>query len=394
MKRIIFVVVITVLALVGFTFFTTHSVAKSQDREEEHEEEVDYADIPLTEKQVSAVDLRMDEVSKRSMDQVVEATGVLYLPAQNKGEVSSLMGGVVKNIYVKEGQTVSKGQIVASVENTDVMSLQREYYSIYKECEFAKAEMERQKTLSQSGAGVKKTLQQSTKDYQVAHASLTGIGRQLQQIGISTSAVAQGKFVTTFPLRTPISGVVSQIMSSLGSFADMQTPVMSIRDNQAVECNLNVFEKDLSKVKPGNRVCLSLTNQSGVSLSGEVYGMNQYFTDGTKSVAVHVRLHPTKGVKLFDGMYVTGKIATSAQLCQTLPSKAIVKTDGKQYIFALNGSPRKGKYSFSRHEVSTGVTDGRYTEVQLCKHIKEGQKIVTDNAFYLASLTGDHGEEE
>lgn len=49
------------------------------------------------------------------------------------------------------------------------------------------------------------------------------------------------------------------------------------------------FEKDLAKVKVGNRVTLSLTNQPGVKLSGTVYGMNQYFNDGSKSVAVHIK---------------------------------------------------------------------------------------------------------
>lgn len=88
------------------------------------------------------------------------------------GDVASLMGGIVKSIFVKEGQLVHRGQIVASVENTDVVSLQREYYSAAKECELAKADLERQLLLSKQGAGVKRTLQQTRKDYQVAHANL------------------------------------------------------------------------------------------------------------------------------------------------------------------------------------------------------------------------------
>ena len=71
-----------------------------------------------------------------------------------------------------------------------------------------------------------------------------------------------------------------------------------------------------------------------------------------------------------------------------------VNIEGKQYIFALNKQPRNGEYSFSRHEVTTGVSNDGYTEVSLCKHIQNGQKIVTDNAFYLASQIGDHGEED
>ena len=191
----------------------------------------------------------------------------------------------------------------------------------------------------------------------------------------------------------------------------MQTPLMKIRNTQAVECDLNIFEKDLAKVKVGNRVTLNLTNQPGVKLSGTVYGMNQYFNDNSKSVAVHVKLDAasvkshlhsssgnTHGGKLFAGMYVSGKIATGSQQCLALPSQAIVSQDGKQYVFALNGASSKGNYSFSRHEVTTGSSDGKYTEVKLCDHLLKGKnraavkKIVTENAYYLASLTGEHGE--
>ena len=411
MKRIILIVAVTAIAWAGFAFFAKQTGSEAHAHEEHEHEEVDFDHIPLTAKQVSTVDLKMCEAVEREMDATIDAKGSLVLRAQAMGDVASLMGGIVKSISVKEGQFVQKGQVVATVENTDVVSLQREYYSAAKECELARIDMERQKLLAKNGAGIKRTLQQAQKDYHVAHANMLGIGRQLAQMGISIAAVAKGRFTTAFPLRAPISGVVSEMTASLGSYADMQTPLMKIRNTQAVECDLNVFEKDLAKIKVGNRVTMSLTNQPGVKLSGTVYGMNQYFNDNSKSVAVHVKLDAasvksylhsssgnTHGGKLFAGMYVSGKIATGSQQCLALPSQAIVNTDGKQYVFALNGTPSKGNYSFSRHEVTTGASDGKYTEVKLCDHLLKGKdgaagkKIVTENAYYLASLTGEHGE--
>lgn len=392
-KRFILVAALTVITFVGFSFLSQSKAETSES--ENQEEEIDYQNIPLSEKQVKAVDLKMGEAQEREMDAMLHVNGSLVLRAQDMGNVSSLMGGIVKNVYVKEGQMVSRGQVVATIENTDVVTLQREYYTAYKESEMARLELDRQKTLASAGAGIKKTLQMSEKNYKVAQANLLGTGRQLQQMGISTKQVAKGKFTTVFPLRAPISGTVSDMQASLGSYADMQTPLMKIRNNHAVECDLNVFEKDIAKVKVGDQVLVSLTNQPGVNLSGRVYGMNQYLNKGTKSVAVHVKLDAKRGAKLFEGMYVSGQIATGRQLCITLPDKAIVSADGKQYVFALNQQHSKGgTYSFSRHEVTTGVSNNGYTEVALCKHLKKGQKIVTDNAFYLASLTGDHGEED
>lgn len=392
-KRFILVAALTVITFVGFSFLSQSKAETSES--ENQEEEIDFQNIPLSEKQVKAVDLKMGEAQEREMDAMLHVNGSLVLRAQDMGNVSSLMGGIVKNVYAKEGQMVSRGQVVATIENTDVVTLQREYYTAYKESEMARLELNRQKTLASAGAGIKKTLQMSEKNYKVALANLLGTGRQLQQMGISTKEVAKGKFTTVFPLRAPISGTVSDMQASLGSYADMQTPLMKIRNNHAVECDLNVFEKDIAKVKVGDQVLVSLTNQPGVNVSGRVYGMNQYLNKGTKSVAVHVKLDAKRGAKLFEGMYVSGQIATGRQLCMTLPDKAIVSADGKQYVFALNQQHSKGgTYSFSRHEVTTGVSNNGYTEVALCKHLKKGQKIVTDNAFYLASLTGDHGEED
>ena len=390
-KRILLVAAATLLAVGAFTYFQRPE-SDGHDHEE-HEESATFDDIPLTQQQVSTAELLMSEVQTRELDATLRVTGTLVLRPQSMADVSSLMGGVVRSILVSEGQRVSKGQVVATVENTGVVTLQREYFTALRESEAARAELTRQQTLAKAGAGVAKNLQQAETAARIADASLTGIGQQLRQMGISPKSVASGSFATVFPLRAPISGTVSRISASIGSYADMQSPLLAIRDNSAMECDLNVFEKDVAKVAVGDRVELLLANQPGRVLRGRVYGVNQYFNDAAKSVAVHVRLDASPRQGLIDGMYVSGTIATGRQKCRALPSQAIVSTEGKSYIFALNGKPRGGKYSFSRHEVTTGVTSDGFTEVDLCEHIRPDSRIVTDNVYYLASLTGEHADE-
>lgn len=390
-KRILLVAAATLLAVGAFTYFQRPE-SDGHDHEE-HEESDSFDDIPLTQQQVSTAELRMSEVQTRELDATLRVTGTLVLRPQSMADVSSLMGGVVRSILVSEGQRVSKGQVVATMENTSVVTLQREYFTALRESEAARAEFTRQQTLAKAGAGVAKNLQQAETAARIADASLTGIGQQLRQMGISPKSVASGSFATVFPLRAPISGTVSRISASIGSYADMQSPLLAIRDNSAMECDLNVFEKDVAKVAVGDRVELLLANQPGRVLRGRVYGVNQYFNDAAKSVAVHVRLDASPRQGLIDGMYVSGTIATGRQKCRALPSQAIVSTEGKSYIFALNGKPRGGKYSFSRHEVTTGVTSDGFTEVDLCEHIRPDSRIVTDNVYYLASLTGEHADE-
>ena len=387
-KRLLIIVVITVAAVLGFSKLA-NTPAEAHAHEEE--EQVDVDNIGVTLQQMKVADIRLGQVTRQPMNTSIPVNGQLTLRPQALGEVTSLMGGVVKRILVTDGQAVRKGQVVALIENTDIVAMQREYYSASRQSQFAQLEMERQQKLRKTGAGVERNLQQAEKDLRVAQANLAGLGRQLQQVGVSPSLVAKGRFVTTFPVHAPISGTVSSIGATLGSYVDMQTPLMQVRDNSALECDVNVFEKDLDKVKVGQSVQLSVTNQRGKRIAGTVYGINGYFNKGAKTVAVHVRLHDTARRGLVDGMYVDGVIVVGSREAETLPSTAIVRADGKSYIFALNGK-RTGGYSFSRHEVTTGSSMNGNTQVELCEHIRKGQEIVTDNAYYLASMTGEHGE--
>lgn len=392
-KNIIIILAIGVIAFMGVLFLNSNSTAP---KEEEHgEEEVDHSNIALEAEQLKSMKFGVGRMEEREMTELLTANGQLVLRAQNMAEVTSKVAGVVQKVFVVEGQKVGKGQVLATVENPEIVVLQREYYQACKEADFAKAEMERQQYLQSQGAGLGKNLQQAQANYRIAQAKEMGIARQLQQFGVSVSAVKEGKFTTSFPLVSPIAGTVSAITASLGSYADMQTPIMTIRNNDAVQCDLNVFERDLNKVKVGAKVWIALTNQEGAEVEGTVTGINDYFNEGSKSVAVHVKVNNPGTAKLFDGMYVTGRIAVGVERLLAVPTEAIVKEDGKAYVFVhkeKHALDTKMKHHFSRHEVKVGVESNGYTQVTPLDKFDRDLQIVTTNSFYLASMLGEHGE--
>ena len=83
-------------------------------------------------------------------------------------DVTSLVGGVVRKIYVTEGQQVKAGQVVAHIENTEIVGLQKDYLIAVKETSVTHQELLRQKTLASQKAGVEKTLQQASAAYEMA----------------------------------------------------------------------------------------------------------------------------------------------------------------------------------------------------------------------------------
>lgn len=361
----------------------------------EHEETESGHDevIELSEEQMKTVGIRIGSLEQKNLRNVVKVNGVLKVVPQDKAEVSSLVGGIVRRIMVTEGSWVSEGQVVAWIENTDIVELQKNYLTAVRQCQAARTDYERQKGLSAYGAGVKKALQQSYSAYQIARVEMNGLASQLRQLSVSPARVSKGKITTQIPVYAPISGVVNSIMASTGSFADMQKPLMQISNTSGIYSEMKVFEKDLYSIKNGQKVELRLTNHPAVRLQGVVSGINQAFDPQTRAVSVHVRLEGHEGTLLIPGMYVSGLIDTGRLKTPAIPDEAVVSVENIPYIFLLEKSGKedgKRMYYFKRIKVITGVSELGYTQVTPADPLPEKARVVTANAFYLASMIGEH----
>ena len=262
-----------------------------------------------TEKGEEEVDADADPAPDLSKTvNVVRVTGTLALDPQNRAEVSPIASGVVRRITTREGIRVRRGQVVAYIENTQIVELQRQYLTAVNELSAAKTELARQHTLMKQEAGVLKTLQQAESAYAIANAQVVGIGRQLSQLGVNPSSISAGKLTTLIPVTSPISGIVGKIKISMGSFVDISTSLMTVVNNVNLHCDLKVFEKDLPKVRIGQMVKLTLTNAPEVTFCAKIYDINSVFDNDSKSVTVHARIIDHPATKLLPDMFINGVI--------------------------------------------------------------------------------------
>jgi len=108
-------------------------------------EESSNKDIELTDEQMKAVGIELGKIELKNLSSVVKASGQLEVPPQNRADVTSLIGGVIRKINVLEGSHVNKGQIVAMIENPEFIKLQQEYLSILRGSTYTAQEFSRQK---------------------------------------------------------------------------------------------------------------------------------------------------------------------------------------------------------------------------------------------------------
>lgn len=377
--------------------FVACNAPKTESKKEEatevsHEES---NEVSVSEKQIKTVGIRLGKIEKRELNSVVRINGQMDLDPQKRAEVTTLVGGVIRDILVIEGNSVTAGQKLAYIENTEIVELQKNYLTTKKEALNAEQEYNRQKELSAQGAGIEKTLQLATANYEIAKARVIGLEKQLQQLAIEPKEIIKGNMVTKIPIKAPISGVINKINISIGSYVNIQSSLMNITDNSQMHCDVKVFEKDIDLVKTGQEVDLILTNQRGTTIKGVIYQINQSFENDTKAIIAHVNIINKKGLKLLPGMYVTGLINVGKQKNDAVPDDAIVGSEGKKYIFILENeeNSKEGKnYHFLKTEVLTGISELGYTQITPVTKLDPSVTIVSSNAFYIASMTAEHGE--
>lgn len=384
---------------------------------EHHEEKAGHSDgagkeVELNKAQFDASGIVLGTFETKNLSEVINANGYTKLPPQNQADVSVFMGGVVKSIKVIEGQKVSAGQVLATMESLEFARLQQDFLTSKSNLEFLTAEYARQKTLSDENVNARKTFERTQADHAMEAARYHSLQKQLAMMHLDSTGTAG----TTVPVLAPISGFVTDVNVKIGSRAESGSPLFSIVDNTKMHVDLLVYEKDLQKVKPGQKVRFVLTNQDNTEITGEIFSVGKAFENETKSVAVHADIKNEQQL-LIPGMYVNALIDIGSNPVNALPEEAVVKADGRAFIFVLEeesgaseaeeaGHDHEGghsheeeehdesgelagthgeTYHFQRVEVTTGTSQLGYVQVTSVQHLAPNAKLVLKGAYYIQS---------
>ena len=407
----------------GKTEVPTEDSIKPEAGHEEGEEHGEA--LELTEVQIKAMDITLGSIEFKNLSEVIKASGQLAVPPQRRADVNVLMGGVIRRIYPLEGQWVKKGQVVATIENTELAEVQEEYITAKNSFSYTAAELKRQQELDEANAGTKRKLQEAQANYNSENAKIVALERQLRQLGINPARISRGTIVTQMSVTAPISGTVGKISVNTGTYASPGNPLMEIIDNSQIHCDLMVYEKDLFRVNVGQTVRFLLANQNNREITGRIYGINKSFENEGKGIIAHARIENANTYGLIPGMYVTALIQTGSEQVTAVPIDAVVTSEGKSYIFVVDeegekeereknnkqaekvekvekeGSGKNEKKEgaeksihFKMVEVITGVSELGYVKITTVGEIPDKPKIVVKGANYLLAKAKSGGEED
>ncbi|QDL12591.1 efflux RND transporter periplasmic adaptor subunit (plasmid) [Brasilonema octagenarum UFV-E1] len=214
--------------------------------------------------------------------------------------------------------------------------------------------------------------------------SNTNYETRLQQLGNS------GNTKGLVTVSAPISGRVADREVTLGqSFEDAGGKLMTIVNDSRVYAIANIYEKDLGKVKTGQRVSLKVASVPNRTFTGRVAVVGSVVEGETRVVPVKAEVDNPSGV-LKPGMFAELEVLTDQTSAATLaiPKSAVVEANNKTIVYVQNGN------AFKSTEVTLGQTSGDLVEVT--QGLSQGNSIVTQRApqLYAQSLRGGSKSKE
>lgn len=390
-----------------------------QAADEHKEAPADLVELSTDQQRIGAIEL--GKIEYRNLGQLLQVNGRLAVPAQSQLNVTALLGGFVRSLPLLVGQPVQKGQVLARIENPDLIQIQQDYAETNSRLTYLETELIRQQELSRENVSALKVLQQTSADLKAAKARAIGLAQRIRLVGLSPEAVLSGKFTTTYVVRASVSGVVTDVLVSSGGYVQPTDVIARITSNQGLYAELTVFEKDLAQLRPGQRVSIRLNNEASKERLGQITYINKAI-DADRSVRVMVRLDQAD-TRLTPNTFLKASLDLGDSRVTALPEEAIVSAEGKEYIFVVTnekmpeeheheadekehsakeehnhqaGEVEQHGTTFRRIAVRRGATEEKYSQVILPATLDITKtQVVTKGAFaVLSQLNAASGEEE
>lgn len=335
-------------------------------------------------KEKEDINFKQEKVSLQTLQNSVTATGTIE--AVTSVTVGTQVSGIVNKLYVDYNSQVKKGQVIAELDKTNLLSelntAKANMASAQSQLNYQSANMKRYQTLYQKGLV-------SADDYENA---LLTYRQAMEQVATAKEQVQRAQTNLGYAtITSPIDGTVISKSVEEGQTvaASFNTPELFTiaKDLTNMQVVADVDEADIGAVKEGDRVTFTVDAYPDDTFEGTVKQVRLQATTTNNVVTYEVVISAQNAdLKLKPGLTAnvtiytqerTGVLAVANKALRFTPTKETVGKDmkivdckGKNKVWTLDGK------TLTAHPVSIGQTDGMHTEIT--KGLKAGQQIVTE----------------
>ena len=313
--------------------------------------------VILTPEQLKNANISTGKPQLEYISSSIKVSGQIDVPPENMVTVSVPLGGYLQKTILLPGMYVSKGQVLAVVQDQQYIQMQQDYLTTKARLAFLEKEYERQRDLNESKATSDKQFQQTEADYRTQQATAKGLYERLRLININPDRLTAAGISRSINVYAPISGYVSKVNVSTGKYVNPSDVLFEIINPNNIHLTLNVFEKDINKLHIGQNV-LAYTNSNPRKKYNCKIILIDKDVSAERSAEVHCHFEQYDK-DLVPGMFMNAEIEQSNYQAYVLPEEAIVNFENGAYAFIS-----KGNNQFDMVRVDTGVTENGQVEIK------------------------------
>ena len=271
------------------------------------------------------------------------------------------LGGLITQVHVKEGQSVSVGQVLVTL---DVAMISSSMQEMETQLEYAQYMLDKQEELKKRGVG-------SEFDYKTAKNQVESVKSRMKSLGTQ-----RGKS----SIKAPFSGVIDKVFAKNGQIAGPQSPLMRLVNNNEINITTDISEKHLENIKIGTNVSVRFPNFHDTVIELRVTQVGNYIDPTNRTFRVMANM---KNNKVFlPNMLAELKITDiNSANAMVVPARSVLKAqDNKDYIY-LAIKAKNNKYTAKKIEVELiEKYDGQAHISTTNTDLKIGSKVVVDGA--------------
>ncbi|HYL55554.1 MAG TPA: efflux RND transporter periplasmic adaptor subunit [Gemmatimonadales bacterium] len=293
-------------------------------------------------------------------------------PAHVAHIVPPLAGRVVK-LHVRFGDVVEAGQVLVTLDAPDFAAALADYQRAQSALTQAQRTRDRVVDLHDKGVAAVRDTEQAATDLAQARSEFDRAMARLRTLGVDPTT---GSSARTLEIRSPLSGVVSDLAAAEGEFRnDASAPLMTVADLSTVWLTGSVQEKDIHSVARGQAVDAMFAAYPDRPFRGTVSFVGDVLDPDTRTVKVRVAL-PNEARRFKPGMFASMRFIGQAADGVVVPTAAVVEIRDTTYVYA-----EVAPWTFEPRPVALGAQLGERTVIR--SGVGRGDRIVVRGAVLL-----------
>lgn len=312
-------------------------------------------------------------------------TGAITYDADRVTYIGARTAGRVLTVAAELGAQVARGTTLVELESVDVGQIRAEERQAVALLGIARENYTRERRLEQQGISSRKELLDAEAEVRRNEAALRSARDRLAVLGAGHGTGGH------FDVSAPFSGVVVTRSVSRGQMAEPTDTLFTVADLSRVWIELNIFERDLARVRTGQSVSVTTDAYPGRTFPGRIVYVAAVLDPATRTVRARVAIpNPDRALK--PGMFARAvvQVGGAGPRVVVVPRDALQELRGRQVVFVPGARP--GEFRPVPVEVGEAVDGNR---VVIRRGLAPGARVVTAGGFALRSelLKSEIGEE-